>query len=497
MIPYKHDPATQQETPNIVLICCDHLRMDWLGCNGHDQIQTPQIDELAYEGMNFQAAFSSCPMCVPARRIMMTGRDRYAIGMNRNDTDHPFDLEPKLAEVMTNAGYQTFASGKLHTWPQRNRIGFEDVQLNEEGRNQDGTLKDDYEMFLDNQGYGHLAYTHGMGNNQYGYRASPLPEPLTTTHWTAQRAMEFLQRRDPMRPFFLHVSFDKPHPPMTPPREYYDLYRDVEFRAPPMGEWTAKKTPRRFRELQLWNNYDDYKNSPEKIQQIFRAYAAMVTHIDSMIGVLRGTISDLGLGDNAHILFTSDHGDHLFDHGNIAKSDFFRGSCGVPYLVTPARKWASSRGFAAGRTNHINPVGLIDLMPTILDLCHVPTPQTVEGESVVPLLLDDGAPFRSHICGDGKGAYAVSDGATKYMWYSEDNFEYLFDLRNDSQECHDLSDDPNWKISLATARNRLIAWMAEHGDPRTENGKLVPVEASPQDLESYRSSTIWNNRGRH
>lgn len=497
MKPYDQDPGKNAETPNILLISCDHLRMDWLRCNGHRFMQTPQIDQLANEGVNFQAAFSSCPMCVPARRIMMTGQGRHAIGMNENHVNLPFTQGPKLAEVMTRAGYQTFASGKLHTWPQRNRIGFEDVQLNEEGRTQDGTLKDDYEMFLADQGYAHRAYTHGLGNNQYGYRPSPLPEHLTATHWTAQKAMEFLDRRDPTRPFFLFASFDKPHPPMCPPPEYYDLYRDVVFDAPPMGEWTAEKTPARFKQLQAWQNYDDFKDNPEQMQQIFRAYAAMVTHIDSMIGTLLGSLQELRLRQNTHVIFTSDHGDHLFDHGNFGKSDFFRGSCGIPFIVSPARTWSKTHDFKPGQIDTDHAVGLIDLMPTMLDLCGVDIPDAVEGQSAAPILLDAQAPFRSHICGDGIGAFAVSDGRSKYLWYSEDNIEFLFDVRNDPEECHDLSEDPAWQATLSEGRQRLITWLETNNNPHVKDGELVPVADFDPNIESYRTSSIWNNRGRH
>ena len=209
--------------PNVLVVCCDHLRADNLGCNGHPVIQSPQVDKLAEQGVNFQRAFSECPVCVPARRILMTGRNPYNLHMDRNKDTQSFPEGPKLAELFTRSGYQTFASGKLHTWPQRNRIGFEDVQLNEEGRKQGDLIRDDYETFLMEQGVQHLAYTHGLGNNQYGLRFSPVPEPLTTTHWTADQAMRFIERRDPTRPFFLYCSFDKPHPPITPPKEYYDL----------------------------------------------------------------------------------------------------------------------------------------------------------------------------------------------------------------------------------------------------------------------------------
>ena len=491
-----NDPARDPRTPNVVLICCDHLRGDWLGCNEHPIVMTPQIDELAYEGIDFRQAFSEVPVCVPARRIMMTGKDRYGVHMNINRDLQPFPEGPKLAEVMTAAGYQTFAAGKLHTCPQRNRIGFEDVQLNEEGRKQGGLLKDDYEAFLDDHGYAHLAYTHGLGNNEYGLRLSPLPEPYTTTHWTAQRAMEFIDRRDPTRPFFLHISFDKPHPPITPPESYYDLYRNIEFPAPVRGDWVDQKLPTRVRYLQLKNNFDDWRDHPLVIQQSLRGVAAMITHIDSMIGVFLGHLREHGLLDNTLVIFVSDHGDQLFDHGNLAKGDFFRGSTNVPFIVRPPRAWARDHGFEFGQIDNRSPVALRDIMPTILDICGVEIPDSVDGQSLAPLMLEQPEAFRSHTCGNCGAVYGVSDGETKYMWFSDDDYEFLFDLQDDPRDMHDLAENSLWRPKLEQQRQRLVEWMAQHGDPHVESGMLKSSPAD-WDLMWARASTVWNNRGRH
>ena len=482
--------------PNVLFICCDHLRRDWLGVNGHPIVMTPQIDELAYEGCNFTQAFSEVPVCVPARRIMMTGKGRYGIHMDRNVDAQPFTEGPKLAEVLTAAGYQTFASGKLHTCPQRNRIGFEEVALNEEGRKQGGLLKDDYEAFLDDHGYGHLAYTHGLGNNEYGLRLSPLPDPFTTTHWTAQQAMTFIERRDPTRPFFLHVSFDKPHPPITPPESFYVLYRDVAFPAPVRGDWVDRKLPTAVRVKQLRNNFDDWHDHPLMIQQSLRGFAAMITHIDSMIGVLLGQLKEHGLLDDTLILFTSDHGDALFDHGNLAKSDFFAGSTNVPFIVRPPRGWVRERGFAPSRTDSVTPVGHQDIMPTILDLCGIEVPASVEGQSLAPVLLGERDAFRTHTCGNCAHVFGVSDGQTKYQWFADEDLHFLFDLQEDPRDLHDLAEDPAWGEALARQQQRLVDWLTANGDPHVEAGRLKPIPVA-YDLAAARASSGWNNRGRH
>lgn len=486
-------PETKR--PNFLLICCDHLRSDWLGCNGHQIVQTPQIDKFAHAGVNFQNAFSECPVCIPARRIMMTGLDTNGIHMNRN-SDQPFPEGPKLAEMLTRAGWQTFASGKLHTFPQRNRIGFEDVALNEEGRRQDGMTKDDYESFLDDNGMGHLAYSHGLGNNQYGLRLSPLPEKFTTTHWTAQKAMEFIERRDPTRPFFLHVSFDKPHPPIVPPASYYELYRDAVFPEPVMGDWVKRKLPSRVQHLQNANNYEEMLRQPAVIQQSLRGIAAMITHIDSSIGQILGTLREHGLAEDTWIVLTSDHGDQLFDHGNFAKGDFFRGSANVPLIVTPPQSWRRRNGIKTGRNDMVAPVALMDIMPTILDAAGLDIPQSVVGMSLVPLILDEKADFREFILGNCGNVYGGTDGKTKYQWFADDDLEFLFDVQKDPNDCHDLSDNPAHRKTVKLWKERLFEWLKSNRDPHAAGGKL---KAIPHDwgLEQESAVNIWKNRGRH
>lgn len=491
-------PAAPAASPNIVLICCDHLRWDWLGCNGHPFVQTPQIDKLARQGMNFQRAFSECPVCVPARRIMMTGQDTFGIQMAQNRDTQPFTQGPKLAEVLTGAGWQTFAAGKLHTHPQRNRIGFEDVQLNEEGRFQSGPRLDDYERWLRDHGHAHRAYTHGLGNNQYGLRLSPLPEEATTTHWTGQRAMEFLERRDPTRPFFLYVSFDKPHPPLTPPASFYELYRDARFPEPVMGDWVDQKCPPRITQSRASNHWEQLRSRPGEMQQSLRGFAALVTQIDSMVGTLMGQLKEEGELANTWIVFTSDHGDQLFDHGSFAKGDFFHGSTRVPYIVCPPARWRAEQGLVPGRDETETPVGLMDLMPTLLDIAGVEIPSTVVGQSVLPLLRGEprATAFRAYSFGHISSHFAVSDGRFRYQWIADTGAEYLFDQGEDDCDEHDLADSPVHADKLTELRHQLIGWLARHEDPHVVAGKLVTRDY-PWHLEQGEAVNHWNNRGRH
>ena len=351
------DVAITGDRPNIVMICTDQLRADFLGINGSQHVQTPHIDRMAHSGINFRQTMSECPVCCPARRILMTGRDSYGVNMYQNRDLQPFPEGPKLAEVLGASGYQTYGIGKMHTWPPRNRMGFDDIEINEEGRTAGFPYPDDYQQFLLDNGLAAQSNAHGMGNNQYGYRPSPVPEWATSTGWTADRAMRFFRRRDTNRPFFCYVSFDRPHPPLTPPAEFYDLYRDVHFDEPVRGAWADTKMQQRQRGVAKSHVFPSWCGRERVQQEALRAYAACITHIDTRIGQILGTLRETGVLNNTWLVFTADHGDMTFDHGLTAKGNFLAASSMVPLIVVcqrrPHTRLVSLNASSAALTNSI------------------------------------------------------------------------------------------------------------------------------------------------
>ncbi|MFL7807511.1 MAG: sulfatase/phosphatase domain-containing protein, partial [Anaerolineae bacterium] len=180
---------------------------------------------------------------------------------------------------------------------------------------------------------------------------------------------------------------------------------------------------------------------------------------------------------------------------------FFRGSTDVPYIVRPAPTWGREHGFRPDRTDTDRPVGLMDVMPTIMDLCGLETPESVEGSSLVPLLLDPGAPFREMTYGVCGTIYGVSDGRFKYMWFGDEGMAFLFDTHEDPAEEHDLADESAMAGKRDSLREALVAWMAGHGDPHVQEGALAPIQPKRRaDLgrgDVGRARNVWNNRGRH
>jgi len=163
------------DKPNVLLICADHWAGDMFGVAGHPVVQTPGLDEIAQAGVRFTRAYSECPVCIPARRTLMTGLSPRGHGDRVFKDDLRFPQVTTLAQAFRDAGYQADAVGKLHVHPQRDRIGFDNVLLDDEGRPQWGVV-DDYDIYLGDAGHPGRQFDHGMSNNQYHWRAWHLPE---------------------------------------------------------------------------------------------------------------------------------------------------------------------------------------------------------------------------------------------------------------------------------------------------------------------------------
>ena len=199
--------------PNLLLIMCDQLRADVLGCYGNDYVKTPNIDRLAEKGVTFNRAYSTTPVCIPARHATISGKNPFQLGMLEN-THQREEIPHPLARQVRDAGYYTCAVGKMHFVPAREHFGFDRMYLSEEipGHIQD----DDYLQFLQRQGYGDVIEPHGKRSETYYVpQVSELPESLHTTAWTGNKTCEVI-RKNRNRPFFLFSSFIKPHPPFDP-----------------------------------------------------------------------------------------------------------------------------------------------------------------------------------------------------------------------------------------------------------------------------------------
>lgn len=484
------------DKPNVILITTDQHRGDCLGVDGNPYIQTPHLDQLAYTGVRFTQAFSECPVCVPARRTLMTGQHGYSHGMHSNRSD-PYPSDTLfLAEAFRQKGYQTQAVGKMHTHPQRFRCGFEHVLLNEEGRRIGGLEYDDYEMYLMEHGLRQQLWAHGMPANSLHSRPASLPDEHISDMWTARECCRFFERRDPTAPFFLYCAFRNPHPPLTPAKTYWDLYQNLPVQKPVTGDWVEENEPAAHTRNRCSTNCD-LQPETEQIQTI-RAYYGLISGIDNQIGMMIGDLRERGWLNNTIILFTADHGEMLFDHKLAHKGLYYQASCRVPFIVSVPPSMRDRFGPGEVR-NH--PVMLQDVMPTLLNLADIDVPATCDGTSIASIWEDGDAPFREYAFGrygyGNTAHYGLTDSRMKYMYWVEGGIEQLFNVTEDPNECHDLSQDLSYADELNKWRSRLIAELEKHGDGNMQNGELVKSTPTPIDEKQLRQRSSFNTRGVH
>lgn len=484
----QHLPVTAPERPNVILVCVDQMRFDAMRCAGNPTIDTPNLDTLAARGNRFTQACSSTPTCVPARVAMFTGqgpethgRYGYREGISFPDA-HPVTMQGTLRE----AGYQTFAVGKMHVFPERARCGFDEVLLHDGFLHVSraltrgpSTATDDYLAFLRERTGDPFADPQdtGIGCNAMTARPWERPERLHPTRWVADQSLRFLERRDPSRPFFLYTSFHRPHAPFDPPGWLWDKYRGRPGPRRAHGDWVEG-----FAEHRRDGDAEaQFAHRPDEVHDQVRAgYYGSIEFIDHQLNRLVEGLSDHGLLDSTAIVFTADHGEMLGDHDLYRTSVGYEGSAHVPFLLylPPALRahWGP-----AGDVDAI--AELRDVMPTVLDIAGVPVPDGVDGTSLRAAVAapDDALAVRTHLQGEHLVSHLglhskqwIRTARHKYVWFSGDGREQLLDLAADPLEEHDLAGDPARAHLLAEHRALLIARLDGREEGFVRDGALEP-----------------------
>ena len=403
---------------------------------------------------------------------------------------------PTLAQTFYDAGYQTYAVGKLHIYPQRNRIGFGDVHLNEEGRHHLEKQSDDFEMFLAEEGYAGQEFTHAAPMTDYVAGVWQLPHYLHPTNWTTREMSKVIKRRDPTRPAFWYMSDNFPHPPLAPLAEYVAMYRDADIPDPYIGDWTRDfdKLPYdlkiRYDKWYAQNRKHEKRDglNPLELKLARQAFYALCTHIDHQIRLVVGLLREEGILDNTILAFTSDHGDMLGNHGQYAKGLFYEDSAKIPFILVPTADYSQfGHHLVDDRLCELR-----DIMPTLLDMAGVPIPDTVEG---ISLLSDDKRRWLYGEFGEGEsGKRMLRDERYKLIYYSVGNRVQLFDLLEDPNEMQNLAEDSGH----TPVRTELTQKLMDHlyGDDLNwiKNGKLVGLpekEYKPAPNRSLNAQRGW------
>jgi arylsulfatase A-like enzyme len=461
-----------------LLIVADHWAAEHMGFAGNGSIITPGLNELSACGTRFTNAYSECPVCIPARRTLMTGMSPRRHGDRVFNDKLRMPDAKTMAQAFRDAGYQADAVGKLHVHPQRDRIGFDSVLLDDEGRSQWGVL-DDYDIYLGDQGLPGRQFDHGMSNNQYNWRPWHLAEEHHATNWAGRMMARTIKRRDPTRPAFWYLGFRHPHPPLVPPQAFIDLYDDVAIDEPYIGDWAKNGDALPYAISALLSRTELYTSGQMKAAR--KAFYALCTQIDFQIRYLVGTLRMEGILDNTIIMFTSDHGDMLGNHDMAAKRIFYESSANIPMILSANKDNPKA---AEGKVDE-RLVAFADVMPTLLDLCGLPIPDSVEGISMTAETC------RDHVYGEcGEDDFAtrmVRDERYKLIYYPVGNHVQLFDMIDDPLEMTDLAREPSRAGTLSRLQDLLISKLYGGDLEWIRDGKLEGKPDRPFAWAPHRS----------
>lgn len=454
--------------PNILLITTDQQRYDALGINGNPVLKTPNLDALAARGTNFSRCYITCPVCIPARRTLLSGLHPDTHGMPGYRDGWEFDPTHTLPGCLSAAGYQTQLVGKIHLHPQRKRYGYDHMILSDSANDRPTSPyqgQNDYTSWLRDRGVTHHSNAHGISGNGRVARPWTMSEELHHTSWVAEESARFFDTtRDPSCPWFLHVSFVAPHPPLIPPQAYWDRYASRTDLSAAIAEWAPTGAPRLGAAPDSANGPFD----PEEIRQAIAGYYGLINHIDDRIAYVIDRFFEYQnprCKEPVYILFSSDHGEMLGDHHLFRKSLPYESSAHVPFFI-------SGRNVDVPKGTCDALVGWEDLMPTILDLAGVPIPHGLDGRSLVPAMRS-GAPVRDElhgVCMDKAPHRYVVAGRYKYVWFTKTNEEQLFDVLADPRENRDLSAD----ASLLEPMRQRMAPVAQRSKMTYDQSLLKP-----------------------
>lgn len=454
--------------PNVLFVMTDQQRFDTIQALGNDLIATPNLDRLVARGVTFTNAYSTCPVCVPARYTIRSGSEPTRTGIYQNlpyPGEEPRDFHaeveqrcgPYLAQAMRDRGYRTFGVGKFHTFPWDADLGF-DVQLRSEElySTPEQRRGDAYANWIarEHPQFDYIEALMGERTEMYYMpQVSPLPAELTVEAWAADRAVEQIEVGGDERPWFGFVSFIGPHPPFAPPLPYNRMYDPDRMPSPVRGDLAVDHLDQQI----PWMNHLMFSEDiADPLARVLKArYYGEISYIDQCLGRILDAVEHSGEADNTLICFYSDHGDHLGDHHAWQKESFFEESTKVPFLVS----WPDR--LPAGASS--------DALVCLTDLFGIATSAAGKAElrQGVDVLggVTDEVPGRTRLFGfhgrPGTEAFKlmVREGDYKLIWMANGDSRLLFDVTADPNELHPIQDDHPDVVArlLDAARERLRA----------------------------------------
>ncbi len=459
------EETSAAKRPNILWICTDAQRWDTLGCYDNDFVKTPAADQLATEGMLFEHAYVQNPLCQPSRAAFLTGRYPVTVGLTKNGQDIKDDAV-LITQLLAESGYVCGLSGKLHLkacdnrikdygeewWRYENKTDFDmrEPRINDGYTDfhwdhaPNGSPLSDYTRWVEAKG-GKVQYTN---REDCKHVQRGMPSDLHQTKWTADVAIDFIERNQDENWCFSLNCF-APHYPFNPSDEYLERYLPNLDQIPlpnwRKGEWDEKSSYEEAYATREWIKYPALEMTDNDHRMLRAAYWAMCDQVDDQVARVLQALDESGQRDNTIVIFMSDHGELLGDHGIYTKDAFLYDPCvRVPLIIRwPGKIEAGVRSKAL--------VEITDLAPTLLEAAGLERHPGMQARSMIPLLT----------------------GQTDPQTFRDDVYCEYYDSNPD--------DPPQYRTMIRTEKWKLIA---NHGDSPSQ---LYDMENDPLEQEN-----LWN-----
>jgi arylsulfatase len=464
-----------ERMPNILWVCTDQQRFDTLQGLSNSIIQTPNLKKFMEDSVTFTNAFVQTPICSPSRGSFLTGRYPHVTGLRANG-QRIRPTERLVPRILSDFEYTCGLSGKLHLSPcnggrPEDRIddGYEVFHWSHDTSDQ-WPLKNEWLLWLDRQG---IKLPKAPAQHVWGL---PMDLKYTQTAWCAEMAIQFMRQQRDFNPWLFSVNMYQPHHPFNPTEQYLSHYEPSRMPNPAYQEGELQNKPI-FQSVDHEAAYGGTslsftKTSPEEHRQITAAYYAMIEQVDTEMGRMLSVLEETGQADNTIVIFMSDHGEMLGDHGIYLKGPYFYDCLTrVPLII----RWPGH--FKAGAKMDAL-VELVDVAPTLLEAAGIPIPSGMQGRSLMPLLTGQTQSHRDSVYSeylDANATYQIPPMLTsvrttkwKLNYCNEPNTGELYDLENDPSEYHNQWSNPHFQDTREMMLQKMVSRMIETTDPLPE-----------------------------
>ncbi|MFP4141259.1 MAG: sulfatase [Phycisphaerae bacterium] len=466
--------------PNVLFILSDQHHAQVMSCRDHPDVETPNLDALAGDGVLFENAITQNPICTPSRVCFLSGQYCHNHGYYGLSGPNPGGL-PNLLGHFRRYGYATTAIGKIHCpeyWIEDDADVFHetcDCSIGGRSRKYQGYLDqkgvdEDHQALIE---IGPRGWKQGVDG-----RPSLFSYEDSMEGWSVREAADFMRAcRDEGKPFFAHVSLPKPHQCYTPAQEFWDLYEDKELTLPPNADYdlaAGRKAPHLIAAAEHWRKggwtvFDPPGFEAGRLRKL-QGYLGSVSQVDHAVGELMSFLDQTGLGEDTIVVYSADHGDYVCQHGIMEKAP---GICSDAITRIPMI-WRVPGRTKGGHTP-ASLVEAVDMAPTLCGLAGLPAMPTADGKDISALLGGGDEPVRSAAFTEFAWSKSVRKGPWRLVWYPReffaeeypDGFGELYNLDDDPWEMSNRWFDDDVRNVRADLQRELADWLVTTTRPTT------------------------------